>query len=343
MESKTVLAGLSLDELKKLLETYPSYRSVQIYERICSGAKDFDEISSLPLRLRKELKDKYQLLAGKISGEQKSTDSTVKIAITLEDGITIESVLLVDDKDRKTACLSTQAGCGIGCVFCKTGSMGLKRNLNYREIISQFLYLIKEKEKPSHIVIMGMGEPLMNIGELRKALNFFMKKDTLNISKRRITLSTSGIAEGIEDFTNNGPDIGLAFSLLTARQELRDKLIPVSKKNPLPLLKEKLINYQKIRKHRITLEMVLLKNINTTKEDIIAASDFAADLDVVFNIIPWNKVEGLSFEGMELKTPAIQEVNEYCNTLLNMGFNVTKRHKKGNEIQGACGQLALVT
>ena len=340
MEDKPVLAGLAPYDLKTILSSYPPFRSIQVHEGICSGAKKFDELSSLPLSLRRELDEKYSLLAGKVSSEQQSADGTVKLGITLDDGVIIECVLLLDGKERKTACLSTQAGCGVGCIFCKTGSMALYRDLNYKEIISQYLYLYKKGQKPSHIVVMGMGEPLLNLIELRKALVYFTDKSTLNISKRRITLSTCGIVEGIESIAKDGPDIRLAFSLVSARQDLRDRLIPVSNKNPLPLIKKALKNYQQKHKHRITLEMVLLKNINTGLEDIKAAAEFAGGLDTVFNIIPWNEAEGLYYDGEKLETPSQKEVNEYKKQLSKLGFNVTERYKKGSEVKGACGQLA---
>jgi 23S rRNA (adenine2503-C2)-methyltransferase len=336
---KPVLAGLTFDEVKEIFSCYPSFRSSQIYKWLISGTESFDGMNNLPISLRKELAEKYTLYPGEVSSTQRDADGTVKLGISMKDGAVIEAVVLRDGKGRKTACLSTQAGCPIGCVFCKTGMIGYKRNLTAAEIGSQFLRLLKIEKEISHIVIMGMGEPLLNLCELRKALDFFTDKKGLNISKRRITVSTCGIAEGILDMANNGPDVRLAISLTTAREELRQRLMPVSRENPLPLLKEALLEYQKKMKRRLTLEMVLLKGLNTGVSDAKAAREFARGLDTVVNLIPWNAVEGLEFEGLPLCAPTQKEIADYAAALEKEGLKVTTRIKKGRGISGACGQL----
>ena len=349
MIDKTVLAGMLPAELKKVLASYPSFRSVQIYKGICSGAENFGEISSLPLALRKELSEKYNLVSGSVSSELCSPEGTVKLGINLKDETIIESVLLSDNKNRKTACLSTQAGCPSGCVFCKTGALGFKRNLTSDEITSQFLHLSKmlKKTNPerliSHIVIMGMGEPLLNLQELRKALAFFTDPEGLKISKKRITVSTCGIIEGLYSLIEEGSGMGLAVSLVTARQDLREKLMPVSIGNPLPRLKQALLDYQKRYKDRITLEIVLLGGINTSREDAEAVAAFAKGLGVLINLIPWNAVEGLEINNNPIKTPNTREIMDFTTALKDRGLNVTQRYKKGKAIQGACGQLGFTS
>jgi 23S rRNA (adenine2503-C2)-methyltransferase len=240
-----ILAGLTFDEIKGICSCYPAFRSSQIYKWLISGIESFDEMSDLPFAIRKELSEKYRLYAGVVTSTLQDTDGTLKLGISMTDGAIIEAVVLKDSNDRKTACLSTQAGCPAGCVFCKTGAIGYKRNLTAPEIASQFLHLRKIEKEISHIVVMGMGEPLLNLMELRKAIAFFTDKKGLNISKRRITVSTCGIAKGILDLANNGPDVRLALSLTTAREELRQRLMPVCAENPLPLVKEALLEYQK--------------------------------------------------------------------------------------------------
>jgi len=340
---KPVLAGLTFEEVKEIFSNYPLFRSSQIYKWLISGIKSFDEMNNLPLSLRTELAEKYTLYPGEVSSTQRDADGTVKLGISMKDGAVIEAVALKDGKDRitarKTACLSVQAGCPVGCLFCKTGMIGYKRNLTAAEISCQFLYLLKIEKEISHIVIMGMGEPLLNLCELRKALDFFTDKKGLNISKRRITVSTCGIAKGILDLANNGPDIRLAISLATAREELRQRLMPVSRENPLPLLKEALLEYQKKMKRRITLEMVLLKGLNTGVSDAKAIREFARGLDTVVNLIPWNAVEGLQFEGLPLCAPTQKETTDYAAALEKESLKVTMRIKKGRGISGACGQL----
>jgi 23S rRNA (adenine2503-C2)-methyltransferase len=344
---KTVLSGLTFEEVKEFFSCYPPFRSSQIYKWLISGIENFDEMKTLPLSLRKELAEKYTLYPGEVSSTQRDDDGTAKLGISMKDGAVIEAVLLRDAKDRitarKTACLSTQAGCPIGCVFCKTGMIGYKRNLTAAEISCQFLHLLKHlpknKREISHIVIMGMGEPLLNLCELRKAVDFFTDKKGLNISKRRITVSTCGIAEGIIDFANNGPDIRLALSLTTAREELRQRLMPASRENSLSLVKEALLHYQKKMKRRITLEMVLLRGLNTGVSDAKAVREFARGLDTVINLIPWNPVDGLKLEGLPLCASTKKEVTDYTAALEKEGLKVTTRMKKGRSISGACGQL----
>ena len=342
MIHKPVLAGRLVEELAELLKAYPPFRSRQIHKWICGGAGTFDEMSNLPLPLRKELAEKYSLLSGTVSSELQDTDGTVKLGITLEDGAVIEAVILSDGEGRKTACLSTQAGCAAACVFCKTGTLGFQRNLLAAEIAGQFLHLKRKDAAISHIVIMGMGEPLLNLGELRKALSFFMESGGLAISKRRITLSTCGIKKGILDFAERGPDIRLALSLTTARQELRERLMPISRENPLPQIKEALLKYQEKRERRITLELVLLGGINTGISDAQAAANFGAGLDAVINLIPWNPVGGLEFEGRPLRPPTPGETADFTAALKNCGLTVTRRFRKGAGISGACGQLGQV-
>jgi len=342
MNNKPVLTGLCFAELKGLLSSYPPFRSRQIYKWILAGTKSFNDMTNLPFPLRKELEEKFTLCSGTVGSELHDPDGTIKLGITLDDSSIIEAVILQDAAKRTTACLSTQAGCPLGCVFCKTGKLGFKRNLSASEISAQFMHLRMREPDISHIVIMGMGEPLLNLEELRKALNFFMDPDGLNISKRRITVSTSGIEKGILDLAENGPDIRLAFSITTARPLLREKLMPGSRENPLPLLKKALREYQKKRDRRITLEMVILGGINSSLPDAEAASDFAKGLNTVINLIPWNFVEGQEFEGAPLKAPTIRELEEFRAALESRGLKVTQRYGRGKSISGACGQLGVV-
>ena len=341
VNDKQILTGLFKKELAELLNAYPSFRSVQIYEWILKGVFSFDEMKNIPLSLRKELSEKFSPGSCEVISVLDDSDGTVKLGIKLKDGSVIEGVILADGKGRKTACISTQAGCPAGCLFCRTGSIGFGRNLTASEITEQFLRLRSMEKDITHIVIMGMGEPLLNLSELRRSLDFIMNKDGINISKRRITLSTCGIADGIIDLAENGPDIRLALSLTTAREELRALLMPVSRNNPLHAIKKALLEYQKKRKQRLTLEMVLLSGINTTKNDIKAARDFSRGLDAVINLIPWNPVPGLEFNGSPFKKPDEKEVAGFADELKSAGLNITIRLEKGQGISGACGQLGL--
>jgi 23S rRNA (adenine2503-C2)-methyltransferase len=295
-------------------------------------------MTDLDKALRERLEADFVLWGSRIAAELGDPDGTVKLQLELCDGERVEAVLLSDGEDRKTACLSTQAGCPAACVFCKTGSLGFSRNLSSGEIAEQFFYL-KARGDISNIVIMGMGEPLLNLEELRRALKVLFDPHGLGISPRRFTLSTVGIIEGIRDLAANGPPVRLALSLTSAREELRNRLMPIGRANPLPRLKEALRYYQRKTGRRVTLEAVLLGGLNTGKEEAVAMAAFAHGLDAVVNLIPWNPVEGLAFEGQALREPAPAELRAFTADLESQGLNITLRYRKGRGVAGACGQL----
>ncbi|MCL2879089.1 MAG: 23S rRNA (adenine(2503)-C(2))-methyltransferase RlmN, partial [Treponema sp.] len=277
------------------------------------------------------------------SAELEDTDGTVKLGIRLEDGAIIEAVILSDAEGRKTACLSTQAGCPAGCVFCKTGRLGFNRNLTSAEIMEQFL-LLREAAGDSHgavsnIVIMGMGEPLLNLNELRKALEVITDPRGIAMSKRRITISTCGISGGIMDLADNGPHVRLALSLTAADESLRKRLMPISQAHDPDALKKALVYYQKKTGLRITLEAVLLAGINTRPADASGLAAFARGLDAVINLIPWNSFENPAEFTPALREPDLGEIAAFRKSLESLGMNVTCRMRKGRSVSGACGQL----
>ncbi|MDR2095809.1 MAG: 23S rRNA (adenine(2503)-C(2))-methyltransferase RlmN [Treponema sp.] len=346
--------GLSPDVLSGILAPLPPFRSRQIWEWIAKGARSFYEMGNLPLALREELEARFTVYSGGITRKLSGSGATVKLQITLADGAQIEAVLLSDGGGRRTACLSTQAGCAASCVFCRTGALGFRRNLKAGEIVEQLLLLAltekedSEKDGPqkgilekniSNIVVMGMGEPLLNLEELRTALSLITSRGALGYSKRRITVSTCGIADGIRDLADHGPDIRLALSLTTARAKLREELMPITKSNPLPLLKESLRYYQEKGGGRITLEAVLFAGLNTGTEDAAEMAAFAQGLHTVVNLIPWNPVEGIDTGARPLKSPDPREVRRFALQLEKRGLKVTRRLEKGRDISGACGQL----
>jgi 23S rRNA (adenine2503-C2)-methyltransferase len=347
-----VLSGLSPDLLAKTLEPLPPFRAKQIFKWIARGARSFDDMTDLSRELRETLSAAHTLYGSSILDRMEDLDGTVKLRIGLADGAVIEAVRMkapqpgptgegspLDGEGRQTACISTQAGCPAGCVFCKTGSLGFLRNLASHEIVEQFLHLRSISAGIANIVIMGMGEPLLNLGELRRALDIITDQGGIGLSKRRITLSTSGIAAGIRDLADAGPDIRLAVSLTTADPSLREELMPIARTNPLPVLKEALLYYQKKRGRRITLEAVLLGGINTRNEDISALIAFTRGLDAAVNLIPWNPVEGMTFRLMPLREPVAGEIARFSRELTRQGITVTRRFRKGRSVSGACGQL----
>ncbi len=338
----TSLSGLCPEQIQTLLPSLPPFRVKQIFKWIARGVVSFDEMTDLSLDLRRDLKNQYVIYSSSVSKKLEDEDGTIKLQLTLKDGVNIEAVLLSDGEDRRTACLSTQAGCPMACAFCKTGTLGFYRNLDASEIVEQFFHLKSLGRDISNIVVMGMGEPLLNLNELRQAVAVICHPEGLGLSRRRITISTSGIAEGIREMADHGPEVRLAVSITTADEKLRTRLMPVNKSNPLRVLKEALLRYQEQRDRRITLEAVLLGGINTRQQDIDALAAFAKGLDCVINLIPWNPVEGLFFEGIRITEPKNLEVENFSRQLEKRGLNVTRRYRKGRGVSGACGQLGNV-
>jgi 23S rRNA (adenine2503-C2)-methyltransferase len=335
------LAGFPREELVSLLAPLPPYKARDLFSWIARGADRFEAVTSLGKKEREELARRFSLRSSRCRARLDDPDGTVKLQILLRDGAAIEAVLLRDRRGRGTACLSTQAGCPMGCVFCKTGALGFTRNLEAAEIVEQFLYLraLEGGAGLNRIVIMGMGEPLCNLGELRRALGVIMDKGGLGIPGRRITLSTSGLSREIRELADSGPSLPLALSLTSAREELRRALMPAAE--ALAPLKEALRYYQQKNGLRLTLEAALFRGLNTGAEEARAFRRFARGLEVVVNLIPWNPVEGLGFRGLPLRPPPPSESAAFARLLEGEGLKVTRRFRRGRGISGACGQLGI--
>ena len=328
------LTGLLPEEISLQLNLSQSFRGKQIFKWVGSGIKDFDKMTNLSLDLRNQLKEKSVLRSTTVSNILKDPDGTIKLQISTFDGNAVETVLLTDKEGRKTACVSCQVGCAMKCAFCQTGTLGLARNLEASEIVEQFLYLEEIAGKLDNIVFMGMGEPMQNLEGIRKAIKILTHKDGRALSGRRITLSTCGVIKGIYDLADNGPLIRLAVSLTTANEELRNQLMPINKWNPLSELRKAIDYYAKKTGKRVTLEAALLHQVNTSSESAKELIDFAKNIDVNVNLIPWNPIETLPFT-----EPSNNEVRNFVKLLENEGINVTLRTKRGRSIGGACGQL----
>ncbi|MBQ4377754.1 MAG: 23S rRNA (adenine(2503)-C(2))-methyltransferase RlmN [Treponema sp.] len=331
---KIIISGLLPDEICGALNLKQAFRGKQIFQWIGRGAESFDEMTNLSVDLRKELKEKAVIHSTSVSKVLKDSDGTIKLQITLSDGLAVETVLLTDREDRKTACVSCQVGCAMNCAFCQTGHLGLARNLTAGEIVEQFLALEKHAGTLDNIVFMGMGEPMMNLENVRKAIAILTNKEGRALSGRRITLSTSGVIKGIYDLADNGPAIRLAVSLTTADESLRERIMPICRTNPLPKLREAIDYFAKKTGKRVTLEAALLHDTNTSLESATNMINFARGLDVHINLIPWNPVEGLEFS-----EPSGKECKNFVYHLEKAGLNVTLRTRRGREIGGACGQL----
>lgn len=331
---KTVLSGMMPEEIGVTCANLERFRALQIFQWIARGCSSFDEMTNLPRKERERLSESYTLYNTVCETVLKDPDGTVKIAVKLRDESVIETVLLFDKRDRKTACVSCQVGCPMGCTFCQTGKLGCVRNLEPNEIVEQFLHLEKICGRLDNIVFMGMGEPLLNLNNIATAIAILTHPQGRNLSHRRITLSTSGICKGIYELADSKLDIRLAVSLTTADEALRTELMPVTKANPLSELKKAIRYFNDRTNKRVTLEIALLKNTNTSYQAAQKISSFAKGLDVHVNLIPWNPVQGLPY-----RTPPDAEIRTFYRYLTEAHLNVTVRQKRGQTIGGACGQL----
>ncbi|MBI9108300.1 MAG: 23S rRNA (adenine(2503)-C(2))-methyltransferase RlmN [Spirochaetales bacterium] len=332
---RTSLAGLPSCEIVMAADLREKYRARQIFDWITSGASSFDEMTNLPLQLREDLKAGFSVYSSSVKESDSDDDNTVKILIELNDGRLIESVLLTDERNRRTACISSQAGCAMGCTFCRTGMMGLLRNLSSAEIVEQYLHLRRLYGDISNVVYMGMGEPLANTDEVIKSLNFFTDPAGLNISARRITLSTCGMTKGIRVLAAEAPPVRLAVSLVSADPDIRTRLMPVTKTNSLDDLKAALTDYQRSGGKRITLECAVIKDINDSVHDAALIAQWSEGLSVIVNVIPWNPASEIDFE-----EPEQNRVDAFCRELEKRKIPITRRYRRGRGLNAACGQLA---
>ena len=312
-----------------------AFHGRQVFKWIGRGVFGFDKMTDLPLSLRSSLADcGIPAITSSPDKLLRGDDGTLKLRVRLKDGAAVEAVLLEDAAGRRTACLSSQEGCPLACAFCKTGTLGFSRNLTAGEIAEQFLFLEKEGGALSNIVFMGMGEPLLNLEAVVKAIGILTAKEGRGLSSRRITVSTAGVCDGIYALAENGPSVRLAVSLTTADHDLRLKLMPVERANPLHELKKALAFFCKRTGKRVTLEAALLKGVNTSKKHAAQIAEFCDDLNANVNLIPWNAVEGLPFE-----RPPAQEVKRFEGFLAAFGVNAVVRYPRGGTVCGACGQL----
>ena len=355
------LDEFSLEELKKIIvecEEKP-FRAKQIYEWLHKhNARSYDEMTNVPKKLRDSLKEKYPFASFKLADKTTDIDRTVKFLWELGDNSRVESVLIPsgdyksegDNDCRFTACISTQVGCPIGCIFCATGKSGFTRNLTSSEIVRQVIEMQKEEGvKINNIVVMGQGEPFLNFDNTLKAIRAINTDEGLNIAARKITVSTCGVIDGIEEFSQIPEQFGLAVSLHSAVQATRNVLMPKMKNMPLESLREALTRYVEISNRRITFEYMLIDKVNDTDEEIEALIDFCQGLLCHVNLLSLNPIEnndncdsGDSGEGndLQLRPSKNKKMLEVERKLENAGVAVSVRKSKGKNIAAACGQLA---
>ncbi|MBP7237465.1 MAG: 23S rRNA (adenine(2503)-C(2))-methyltransferase RlmN [Petrotogaceae bacterium] len=294
----------------------------------------FSEMTNLSQQVKDKLEERLYIGIPEIVDMQVSkVDGTIKFLLQFMDGAKVESVIMYY-ANRVSACISSQVGCPLKCSFCWTGKGGFTRNLTSGEIVSQVLAMEKAKDlNINNIVFMGMGEPLLNYDNTMKSIRIMNEENYRNIGARHITISTSGIADKIEELGDVKLDIRLSLSLHASNNQKRDRIMPVNSKYPVEEVMQACRNYQKKTKNRVTIEYTLIRNFNETKEDAIELATLLEGLKVMINLIPVNP----NPKGYE--RPSRPFMIKFAEELRNKGFEVSLRAERGTDIDAACGQL----
>ncbi len=341
------LTDFTPDEVRAIFRDMgpPGFRASQVLEWIYrKGILDFRGMTNLPNPLREDLASAWHLETLREVKRETAADGTVKFGFAISGNRVIESVLIPMETGKKTFCISSQVGCAMGCKFCNTARMGWIRDLTVGEIVSQVLFLYREadlKENQAfNVVFMGMGEPLANLDKVVKAIRILTHKDGMNLSRRRITVSTCGIVNGIRKLAREPNPPRLAISLNAADDETRLKIMPVTAGNPLSELLDQLSRYPLAPRDRFTFEYVLIRGVNDRDSDAARIPRLLNKLRYKINLIPFNPFPGSGF-----LPPEPARIEAFQKILFSKNITATIRKSKGRDIQGACGQLAtnLVT
>ena len=330
---------LSLNDWQLLFAQWgeQKFRASQVCQWIYAKKEfTYDGMTNLSKALREKLNENITISFPIMLRQQVSKDGTKKFLWSLNDGAKIESVLL-NHGGHKTACISSQAGCPLKCSFCETGANGFTRNLTRGEILGQFLMMEKINGSDiNNIVFMGMGEPLLNEDNVFSAIRSLNDKNMRNLGARHITISTSGIATGIEDLADFEIPVRLSLSLHAPNDELRSRLMPVNKNFPLQKLVASLRRYRERTGERITIEYALIDRVNDAVEYAYETAALLDGLEPYVNIIPFNPIPSKP----ELKRSDSSRVKAFCNALSEMKIEFELRKERGGDISAACGQLA---
>lgn len=333
----------SLPELKEYFESIgdKKFRAIQTYEWLWKkNARGFDDMSNLSKELRQKLAENFTLPAIQTDATQISSDGTIKSRFVTYDGHFIEGVL-IPTENRNTACVSSQIGCSLTCSFCATGKMERKRNLNFDEIFDQVALLNEQSEKTynkklSNIVFMGMGEPLLNYSNVLQAIDKITSNDSLAMSPKRITVSTAGVAKMIKKLGDDKVRFNLALSLHAATDKKRDSIMPINETNSIDVLIEALNHFYNETKNDITLEYILLKDVNDSLKDAEELVKIYRKIPThLINVIEYNSIDGASFV-----KPDEDATKAFTDVLVKHRVNVRVRRSRGKDIDAACGQLA---
>lgn len=332
-----ILSGLSLKEIEEITDSLGAtkFRARQIHNWIyLKSVKEIDEMTDLSIKFREELKKVAVVTDIKIKVKQVSSDGTIKYLLMFPDGECVETVLMrFDNRANLTACVSSQVGCAVNCSFCATGKRGFIRNLSYKEIIEQVLTIQRDTGlKVTNVVFMGQGEPLLNLDNVLKAMEIF--NDNFQIGARRLTLSTSGIVPQIRRLADLGMQSTLALSLHAPNSEIRKRLMPIENKYNMDDLHKALKYYVEKTGRRITIEYLLIKDLNDTVESAKQLALYLKDIKCNINMIPYNPTEKNDYQ-----RPSNNAIMKFKYLMEHSGKKVTIRLERGADIDAACGQL----
>jgi len=357
--AKPPLTGETLESLTEKLRAHgePAYRAKQILEWLYKKrARSWADMTNLSKPLRAWLEESFTFLPLDLIHGKQSLDVTDKLLLELGDKSLIETVIIRVpqigvglESSRKTICISTQVGCAMGCKFCASGLMGLKRDLNAGEIVAQLLHVCYREDGRTerartelvsfdNIVVMGMGEPLANYEAISTALAIINADWGLGFGARRITLSTSGVVPNILKLADNSIGVRLAISLHGATNEVRTEIMPINKAYPLEMLIPAIKAFNEKSGRMVTLEFILIEDVNDSFDQAEKLRDIAIDVHAHVNLIPYNTVAGLPW-----KRPSVTRQEKFADILRHARVSVTLRREKGHDIEAACGQLRLKT
>jgi 23S rRNA (adenine2503-C2)-methyltransferase len=342
VQEKQDIRKLSVEQLKNWMAEHgeKAFRAKQIYEWIWKkSASSFAEMTNLSLATRQLIDANFVINSMTVAKQQQSNDGTVKSAFKLFDGHLVEGVL-IPAADRMTACVSSQVGCSLTCKFCATGYMERKRNLDAAEIYDQVVAIARQAEASfkaplTNIVYMGMGEPLLNYAAVLKSIEHITSPEGLNMSPKRITVSTAGIAKMIKKLGDDEVRFRLALSLHAANDEKRNRIMPINESNSLDNLAEALNYFYKKTGNRITFEYIVFNNFNDTLEDARELWEFTKRVPARVNIIEYNPIAEADFKNTEA-----DRLDKFAAFLEDRGVSVHVRRSRGKDIDAACGQLA---
>ena len=310
------------------------FRATQIYEFLYQKrVKSFDEMNNIGKNIKEHLKQDFNFDMIKIVYKQED-DLVKKYLFQLQDGQTIESVLMYHDYGI-SICVSSQVGCNMGCKFCESGRLKKVRNLEAYEMVEQILLIEEDiKQRISHVVVMGIGEPFDNYDNVMNFIKIITHPKGIAIGTRHITVSTCGVIPGIKKFMNEQGQVNLAISLHAPNDEIRNKIMPISKAYKLEKLMETLKEYEKNTNRRITFEYIMLDKVNDSAENAKELANLIKEINCYVNLIPYNETENIDFK----RTKQVQ-ILKFYDILKKSGINVTIRREFGGKVDAACGQL----